>query len=102
MKIKVKKAVLLKDKLFGLIGQENITPTLFQTRFGIHTFFMKVHIDVIVLNNNNKVVNLKVNLKPWRFFFWNPQYNRVVEMAKGSIKSEKITIGDLIELEGVN
>lgn len=98
----VHKAISLKDKIFGLIGQTKITPTLFQTRFGIHTFFMKVPIDVIVLNKKNEVVKLKQNLKPWRLFFWNPQYNRVVEMAKGSIESEKITISNPIELECVN
>ncbi len=63
---------------------------------------MKVPIDVLILDNNNHVVKLKQNLKSWRLFFWNPKYNRVVEMAKGTIESEKITIGDLIELEGVN
>lgn len=97
MEIKVKEAVSLKDNLFGLIGQKNITPTLFKTRFGIHTFFMKVSIDVIVLNKNNEVVKLKENLKPWKLFFWNPMFNKIIELPSGYIKENKINKGDTIE-----
>jgi uncharacterized protein len=92
-------AVTLKAKIFGLIGQKNISPTLFKTRFGIHTFFMKVPIDVIVLNKNYEVVKLKQNLEPWRLFFWNPAYNVMIELPEGFIEKEKIKRGDKIKVK---
>lgn len=98
MELKVKEAISLKEKLFGLVGQINITPTLFQTHFGIHTFFMKAPIDVIVLNKNCEVMILKQNLKPWKIFFWNPIYKSIIELPWGFIKEKKIKIGDRINI----
>lgn len=80
----------------GLIGSKKAYPILFSTRFGIHTFSMKCSIDVIILDTNMKVIKIRENLPPNKFFFWNPVFNRVVELPKGLIQSKKIRIGDHI------
>ena len=74
------------DRLFGLLIKSNPRNMLFKTRFGIHTFLLKEPIDVIVLDNNFKVVKIKENLRPNRLFFWNPKYNRVIELSSNTIK----------------
>lgn len=81
------------DRLFGLLIKSNPRSLIFKTRFGIHTFFLKEPIDVVILDKNYKVVKLKVNLKPNRLFFWNPKYFWVIELPKGRIKTNKILLG---------
>ena len=55
LNLKVKRLETLKEKTLGLIGREKVTPVIFETRFGIHTFGLKVPIDVLILDNKNKV-----------------------------------------------
>ena len=94
--LKAKYLSTLKDKTLGLIGKKNPEPVFLKTRFGIHTFGLKFPIDVLILDKENKVVKLKENLKPNSFFFWNPKYNNVLELPKGTIINSKIKIGSTI------
>lgn len=71
----------------------------FRTHFGIHTFFMKYPIDVILLDESGKVMKIKKNLKPNKIFLWNFKYSRVVEMPEGTILKMGIDSGDKILLK---
>ena len=86
-----------REKFFGLIGKEKPENILIQTRFGIHTFFLKFPIDVVILDEKNKVVDAKT-ISPNRIFFWNPIYDKVLELPTGTIKEKKIKIGEKIKL----
>lgn len=86
----------LIDNFLGMILRKNQRGLIFDTRFGIHTFFLNRPIDVLVLDRE-RVVDLKENLKPYQIFIWNPKYNIVVETPNGSIKKSKTEIGDKIE-----
>ena len=96
--LKVKTAKSLKEKIFGLIGKKRAEPLLIKTRFGIHTFFLKFPIDVIVLDKNYEVKDIKESMQPNRIFIWNPLYNIVVEMPKKTIAEKKIKTGDKIRI----
>lgn len=95
--LKVKTAKNLKEKTFGLIGRKYAESLLIKTRFGIHTFFLKFPIDVIVLDKNYEVKYIKENLKPNRIFIWNPLYDTVIEMPEKTVNEKKIKKGDKIE-----
>lgn len=82
-------------KLVGLTGRNSVTPVYFETRFGIHTFGMKKNIDVIVLDENFRVVKLGKNINPGKLFFWSPAFYRVLEIPANSVK---IKIGEKIKL----
>lgn len=69
------------------MGKKKAETVYLETRWGIHTFFMKFPIDVMVLDNKNKVVKIKRELKPWRLFLWNPKYYKVVELPAGKISN---------------
>lgn len=97
MELKVKKLSSVQA-IKGLIGQEKIFPVYFQTNFGIHTFFMKKPIDVLVLDSNHIVKILKDNLKPGSIFMWNPRYFEVIELPAGTIFSGGIRAGQQIKL----
>jgi uncharacterized membrane protein (UPF0127 family) len=84
------------NKIRGLIGKNTPTPVFFTTRFGIHTFGLKFPIDVLILDNCNRVVRQKHSLYPNKLFFWPPVYNRVLELPAGTISRQKIKIGDTV------
>ncbi len=77
---------------------DTITPIYFETRFGIHTFFLKVPIDVVILKEDGCVYKIRKNLKPWRFYLWNPKYFRVLELPSDSISRYGIKIGEKIAM----
>ncbi len=81
------------DRALGLLKQDNPRSLLFKTRWGIHTFFLKEPIDVIVLNQKKHVV-IQKTVKSNRFFFWNPKFDTIIELPLGTIKRSKLKIGD--------
>lgn len=96
--IYVKEAKNLKEKIQGLIGKDKAQTIMIKTHFGIHTFGLKFPIDVLILNNENKVVSMKENLKPNRIFLWNPIYERVIELPSGTIEKKAIKIKSSVRL----
>lgn len=94
----LKKADSLMDKHLGLLRSSNPRSLLFKTRFGVYTFGLKVSIDLIVLDNQFKVVKLGQEIKPGKLFFWNPKYCLVLELPEGIINSSGTKIGDLLEI----
>ena len=96
--IGVKEAKNLKEKIIGLIGKDKPEALMIKTRFGIHTFGLKFPIDVLILNNKNKVASLKKYLKPNRIFLWSPKYKKVLELPAGTIDKKEIKMQDAIDL----
>jgi uncharacterized membrane protein (UPF0127 family) len=91
--IKAEKLTSFIEKSKGLMGKDKSKTIYFTTRFGIHTFFLKFPIDVIILDEKRKVVKVKKNLKPNRVYFWNPIFKRVLETPAGFVEKEKIEPG---------
>lgn len=96
--IKARKVHGFIEAMRGLMFVSPINPLYFETRFGIHTFFMREAIDVVILDNKNRVCVIKKSLAPWRVFVWNPLYMRVLELPKGSVNAKKITVGEKIRI----
>jgi uncharacterized protein len=84
------------EKTFGLIKYDLKTSLIMKTRFGIHTFGMKDAIDILILDNNKKIVKMKNSLKPNRIFFWNPKFDLVIELPKQTIKKSGCELGHKI------
>lgn len=93
----LKIATTLTDQLFGLLRQSNPRSLMFKTRFGIHTFFLKEAIDVIVLDSKNRVVAAKT-IEPNSLFLWNPIYSTVIELPLGTIKRSKTSLNDQLKI----
>lgn len=97
-KLKVKKLDTWTEKLIGLIGKDKAVAVFFTTRWGIHTFFMKFPIDVVILDKKDSVVFMKEHVGPGRILMWNPIYCRVLELPAGSIKRKEIKMADCVKL----
>jgi hypothetical protein len=98
VELKAKKLESFPEKSKGLLGFDKPTSIYFKTRWGIHTFFMKFPIDVVVLDRQSRVVVLRKNLKPNRIFMWNPVYEEVLELPVGTILRLKLHKNQQINL----
>ena|SRR3989344_1737305 len=94
----LKEAKSFLDSLLGLLRKSNPSSLLFKTCFGIHTFFLKKPIDVVILDKYFKIVKLKENLGPNSLFLWNPKYELVLEFPAGTIKRSKSSLLDKLKL----
>ena len=99
--LKVKLCSSIANRTIGQIGKTKPEPLMFFTRFGIHTFGMRFPLDIIVLDDNSVVVELKQSLEPNRVFFWPPKFNKVLELPEGYIRTKKIKIGSNLSLKMV-
>ena len=77
-------------KLIGLIGKKKIKKGMFfpKTR-GIHTFFMKDDIDIIMINKENKIIYFKKNVSKNKIIVKKKAYN-TIELPKNTINNIKI------------
>jgi uncharacterized membrane protein (UPF0127 family) len=94
LNIKIRKLENI-DKLLGVIKYKD-AGVFFNTRLGIHTFFVKTNLDLVILDKK-KVVCLKKNLKPNRIFLWNPKFSKVLELPAGSIDNLNLKLGNILK-----
>lgn len=59
----------------------------------IHTFFMVYAIDVVFLNDNNRVLRIASSVKPWRVRYC-ARADYVAELSAGACKQLNLQIGD--------
>ena len=83
-----------------MFSKKEFTPLVFifkkEKRIPLHMFLVFFPIDVLFLDNEKKVVEVKENFRP--FTFYNPKNKAqfVIEMQYGTIKNN-VDIGDKIE-----
>lgn len=66
----MKICIKFKDRLKGLMFKNEITEDyLFPGCRSIHTFFMKINIDVICINKDGKVIKIYNNVTPNKIIF---------------------------------
>ena len=91
------------SQTLGLMGFTKIDPLVFmfkeEKRHSFHMFFVFASIDMIFLDRNKQIVELKENFKP--FHTYNPinktQY--VLELPKGAILESKSKLGDTVSFK---
>lgn len=88
------------DRLRGLLGKQALSAgegILIRPCKGIHTFGMKFPIDVVFLNNGNKVVAITRNLPPHRLTSIHFTATSVLELPSGTVDSTSTAVGDTLE-----
>lgn len=81
----------LKNKaLVFIFKREKIIP--------IHMLFVFYPIDVLFLDGNKKIVEIKENLKPFTFYMPKNKAKYILELPCGTVKKTKTTMGDAITL----
>lgn len=63
----------------------------------LHMFFVFYPIDVLFLNSNKIVVELKKDFRPFTFYSSKNKAIYIVELPLGAIEKTNTTIGDIID-----
>ena len=94
-------AVKFFHRLRGMVGRHfdrNLDAMVFDSCNAVHTFFMRMPIDVIFLDNENHIVKIRY-AEPWRMCFRSSKACCVVELPAGACEKSSCSVGDLIELD---
>ncbi len=84
--------------LLGCKGLEQGDGMLITPCNSIHTFFMKISIDVIYLSKSNQILAIKHSMKPQRFWrSWNA--SSVLELMAGQARISELQNGDTLVWE---
>ncbi len=84
----------------GLLGKKSIhreDALWIKNCFDVHTFFMRFAIDVVFLDEQMKVRDIRRNLKPWRMAF-SPGSKSVIEFLAGTITDNNLDVGDQLNV----
>ncbi len=65
----------------------------------LHMFFVFYPIDVLFLDKNKKVVQLKENFKPFRILIAKKPAKYIIELPDNTIKRTKTKVGDTIRFK---
>lgn len=78
-----------KQNLIMFFKQEEIVP--------LHNFFVFYPIDVILLDSNKKVVEIKENFKPFTFYTPKHKCKYLIELGQKQAKN-KLKLGDSLSI----
>ena len=90
IEMEIKEAKTFFQKLKGLMFQKKVNYILKLKTNGIHTFFMKIPIDVILTDKNNKILYIYRNLKPNRIILPKKNVKYTYETPINYLKNIKI------------
>jgi len=97
----VKLAKSFDDRLLGLMFkkqfEQGVDGLIIEPCISIHTFFMRMDIDVIFLSRENSIIKIIYGMKPWRVssFYFDAQ--KVLEVKAGSLPMN-LKIGEKLEI----
>lgn len=64
----------------------------------IHMFFMRFPLDIVFLDKENRIVDVRNNLQPWRIAIPKKRAFSTLELPTGTIKKYNLQIGDKLVL----
>ena len=97
IRIKGKHLHSLWQHTMGCMFQSEMQPLIFifkhPKKIGIHTCFVQQSIDIAFLNEKNKIIELKLDMKPWQFYTSKsaPKY-----MVETKSKQFNLKLGDKV------
>ena len=88
------------ERFKGLLGKKGLQQQeslIISPCNSIHMFFMKFEIDVLFIDENNKVCYLIESFKTWKMSKVIKNSKYVIELKSKTIYSKNIEVGDKIE-----
>jgi uncharacterized membrane protein (UPF0127 family) len=93
----VQEAKYLPQRMKGLMGHKGLPRghALWIPKCNwIHTMFVRTPLDVVYLDDSLKVVDVQLNLRPWRLPLPRWRARSVLEFQAGSLTDQDLKIGD--------
>ena len=97
--MKIIVAQTFTQRLVGLMFKKEVTYSLlFKNCNKIHTFMMRFNLDLIILDENNKIIDIKKNIKPNKIIIINLPIKKTSILEIPSHTSYSYKINDYITL----
>jgi hypothetical protein len=91
-------------RFVGLMGRSSLAAghgLLIRPSNGVHTFWMRFSIDVLLLDREHRVLSAYGNLRPFRMTSINWKASSALELPPGTIAASNTELGDLLQVEPV-
>ncbi len=91
-------------RFMGLMGRKQVDADegiLFPKCNSVHTFFMRVPIDVVRLDGTGRVVKVEEGVRPWRMLMPSRETKHILELRANRSRELGISAGTLLQIEGV-
>lgn len=90
------------SRFLGLMGRRSIEPgsgMWITPSSGVHTFWMRMRIDVVALDSEMRVINVWHAVRPWRLCGVSLKTRSILELPAGHIQSCGIERGDVMRVQ---
>jgi uncharacterized protein len=74
-----------------------IFPFEYEQKISLHMWFVFMPIDVLYLNKNKEIIEIKENFKPFTYFIPKKLAKYIVELEKNTIRKNKIKLGQKVD-----
>ena len=92
------------SRFMGLMGRKYLSDEeaiVFPKCNSIHTFFMRIPIDVLFVSDSGEVVCRLEALQPWKWVLPIKGAKHTIEMAAKTADKKQIRVGDKLSCSGV-
>jgi uncharacterized membrane protein (UPF0127 family) len=89
------------SRLVGLLGRGHLPfgeGLVLDPGSGIHTFFMRITIDVVFVDGEGKVLKTAENVRPFRVVMCARHTRHTLELPAGTVGQTKTEVGDQVEI----
>ena len=89
------------SRLRGLLGRAGLNPKaglILKPCSSVHTFFMRFPIDVAFVDNQNRIIRIYSQLKPWRLSALFLKASFCLELPPGLLSATQTQEGDQIQI----
>ena len=89
-------------RLLGLMGKRSLAEgsgLWISPSSGVHTFWMRMSIDVVALDRNLRVVKVAHSVRPWRLSGLSLKTHSILELPAGQISACGIEAGDQLHMD---
>jgi uncharacterized membrane protein (UPF0127 family) len=90
------------SRLKGLIGVRDLAEgdgLLIQGSKGVHCMFMSIPIDVLYVDNEDRIIAVDQAMKPWAVGRIRPASRYVIELPAGTAARTGTTVGDRLQVK---
>jgi uncharacterized protein len=82
----------IKDKAFVFVNRE-------EEYVPLHMFFVFQTIDVLFLDSDKKIADIKQDFRPFTLYFPKKNAKYVIELPQDTVRKKKIKLGDKCEFK---
>lgn len=96
---RIRKAITFFQRTRGLLGRKEIKKgegLYIPACRSIHTFFMRFPIDVVFIDDDNRIIRVAPSLVPFRIAFGPRNTAGVLELSAGTLNDNRCIAGDKI------